>query len=129
MGVHLEGRVRTTIVDAAGRSEINDYDAGDIWYFPRGFPHALSCLGDQPCQFILIFDNGYFSEFGTFSITDWLGHASPELLAKNFGVPAATFAKIPHEEIYFAQGPVAPAQAMPLQGALTSRRRRRTVTG
>src|SRR6202012_3174818 len=59
----LEGRVRTTIVDPAGRSEINDFDPGDIWYFPRGFPNALSCLGDKPCQFILIFDNGYFSEF------------------------------------------------------------------
>ena len=116
----LEGRVRTTIVDPAGRSQINDYDPGDIWYFPRGFPHALSCLGDKPCQFILIFDNGYFSEFGTFSITDWMGHASPELLAKNFGVPADTFVGIPKEEIYFARGPVAPAEAMPLQGALTT---------
>jgi oxalate decarboxylase len=116
----LEGRVRTTIVDPAGRSEINDYDPGDIWYFPRGFPHALSCLGDNPCQFVLIFDNGYFSEFGTFSITDWMGHASAELLAKNFGVPADTFVGIPKEEIYFARGPVAPVEAMPLQGALTS---------
>ena len=34
----------------------------------------LECLGDKPCHFILIFDNGYFSEFGTFSITDWIGH-------------------------------------------------------
>ena len=29
----------------------------------------LECLGNEPCHFILIFDNGYFSEFGTFSIT------------------------------------------------------------
>ena len=45
------------------------------------------CLGDKPCHFILIFDNGYFSEFGTFSITDWIGHAPKALLAKNFGLP------------------------------------------
>ena len=38
----------------------------------------LECLGNKPRHFILIFDNGYFSEFGTFSITDWLG-GMPEI--------------------------------------------------
>jgi len=80
----LEGRVRTTLVDPSGGSEINDFDPGDVWYFPRGHPHSLSCLGDKPCHFILIFDNGYFSEFGTFSVTDWLGDedALAELVEK-----------------------------------------------
>ena len=44
------------------------------WYFPRGHGHLLECRGDEPCPFVLIFDNGYFSEFGTFSLTDWIGH-------------------------------------------------------
>ena len=68
----LEGRVRTSVVDPQGYSETNDFEPGDVWYFPRGHGHMLECLGDKPCRFILIFDNGYFSEFGTFSITDWL---------------------------------------------------------
>lgn len=116
----LDGRVRTTVVDPAGGSEINDFDPGDVWYFPRGFPHSLACLGNKPCHFILIFDNGYFSEFGTFSITDWLGHASPALLAKNFGVPEATFANIPKDEVYFVRGRVPPEETQPLQGGLKS---------
>jgi oxalate decarboxylase len=116
----LEGRVRTTVVDPAGGAEINDFDPGDLWYFPRGHAHSLACLGEEPCHFILIFDNGYFSEFGTFSITDWLGHASKELLAKNFGQPVATFEGIPTKEAYFVRGRVPPADALPLQGALTS---------
>ena len=91
----LEGRVRTTVIDPSGLAETNDFDPGDVWYFPRGHGHMLQCLGDKPCHFILIFDNGYFSEFGTFSITDWLGHAPPALLAKNFGLPEAAFANIP----------------------------------
>ncbi len=70
----IEGRVRTTVIDPQGNSETNDFEPGDIWYFPRGHGHMLQCLGDEPCHFILIFDNGYFSEFGTFSITDWIGH-------------------------------------------------------
>jgi len=115
-----EGRVRTTVVDPHGGTEINDFDPGDVWYFPRGHAHSLACIGNEPCHFILIFDNGYFSEFGTFSITDWLGHASKQLLAKNFGQPVATFEGIPTKEAYFVHGRVPPEDAVPLQGALTT---------
>jgi len=113
----LEGRVRTTVVDPSGLAETNDFDPGDVWYFPRGHGHMLQCLGDKPCHFILIFDNGYFSEFGTFSITDWVGHTPPALLAKNFGLPEAAFATFPKEEVYFARGNLPPAEpSVPLQG-------------
>ena len=113
----LEGRVRTTVVDPGGLAETNDFDPGDVWYFPRGHGHMLQCLGDKPCHFILIFDNGYFSEFGTFSITDWVGHTPPALLAKNFGLPEAAFATFPKEEVYFARGNPPPAEpSVPLQG-------------
>ena len=89
-----KGRVRTTAFDPEGNSETNDYELGDVWYFPRGHGHMLECLGNEPCHFILIFDNGYFSEFGTFSITDWVGHTPKELLAKNFGVARSTFRRL-----------------------------------
>src|SRR5437868_13007464 len=77
----------------------------------------LQCLGDKPCHFILIFDNGYFSEFGTFSISDWVGHTPKPLLAKNFNLTAATFDGFPTREVYFARGAVPPVvPAEPLQG-------------
>ncbi|MFM8495665.1 MAG: cupin domain-containing protein, partial [Planctomycetia bacterium] len=113
----VSGRVRTTVVDPQGRTGIDDFGPGDVWYFPRGHGHMLQCLGTEPCHFILVFDNGYFSEFGTFSLTDWLGHVPPALLAKNLGVPAATFAGFPKAEVYFAKGPVPPEPAAaPLAG-------------
>src|SRR6516165_9380317 len=83
----LEGRVRTTVIEPRGLAETNDFEPGDVWYFPRGHGHMLECLGDKPTHFILIFDNGYFSEYGTFSITDSIGHTPKPLLAKNFGIP------------------------------------------
>ncbi|PZU84575.1 MAG: oxalate decarboxylase [Chelatococcus sp.] len=113
----LEGRVRTTVIDPEGRAETNDFEPGDVWYFPRGHGHMLEALGDEPTHFILIFDNGYFSEFGTFSITDWLGHTPKALLAKNFGLPESAFDGIPQDEVYFARGAIPPAEAAtPLQG-------------
>src|SRR5438309_8603382 len=112
-----KGRVRTTIIDPQGHAETNDFEPGDIWYFPRGYGHMLECLGDKPCHFILIFDNGYFSEFGTFSITDWIGHSPKPLLAKNFGIPESAFDGFPQKEVYFAQGALPPATAAaPLAG-------------
>ena len=113
----VEGRVRTTVVDPSGFAETNDFDPGDVWYFPRGHGHMLQCLGDKPCHFILIFDNGYFSEFGTFSITDWIGHTPKALLAKNFGLPESAFETMPKEEVYFARGKPPPTEpSVPLQG-------------
>ncbi|ODU00544.1 MAG: oxalate decarboxylase [Planctomycetes bacterium SCN 63-9] len=113
----VEGRVRTTVIDPDGAAETNDFAPGDVWYFPRGHGHVLECLGDTPTHFILIFDNGYFSEFGTFSISDWFGHAPKALLAKNFGLPESAFDGFPREEVYFARGARPPEKAAaPLQG-------------
>ncbi len=113
----LKGNVRTTVIQPNGDSETNDFEPGDVWFFPRGHGHMLECLGDEPAHFILIFDNGYFSEFGTFSISDWIGHVPPSLLSKNFGMPASTFDSFPKSEVYFARGSRPPAnQSVPLQG-------------
>jgi oxalate decarboxylase len=106
-----KGRVRTTVIAPGGAAETNDFGPGDIWYFPRGHGHMLECVSDEPCHFILIFDNRYFSEFGTFSITDWIGHVPKALLAKNFGVPESTFDGFPKSEVYFARGSKPPEPA------------------
>ena len=113
----VSGRVRTTVIDPNGCAETNDFEPGDIWYFPRGHGHVLCCLGDEPTHFILIFDNGYFSEFGTFSITDWIGVTPKPLVAKNFGISESALDGFPTKEVYFAQGAVPPEkQSTPLQG-------------
>jgi oxalate decarboxylase len=114
----IEGRVRTTVIDPKGDSETNDFDPGDIWYFPRGHGHMLECLGDKPTHFILIFDNGYFSEYGTCSITDWIGHAPKELVAQNLGLSVADMEGFPKNEVYFARGAVPPEREQTPLGGL-----------
>jgi oxalate decarboxylase len=97
------GNARITAVDAQGRSFISDVSEGDLWLFPKGIPHSIQGLGPDGCRFLLAFDNGGFDEFHTFLITDWLSHTPPEILAKNFGVPASTFNRVPKKELFIFQ--------------------------
>jgi oxalate decarboxylase len=94
-----------------GQSEISEFETGDTWYFPRGHGHALQGLGPDECHFILGFDNGHFSEFGTFGISDWIAHTPPRILARNLGLPEASFAGFPKKEVYIGPGKV-PSKAI-----------------
>jgi oxalate decarboxylase len=121
------GRVRTTVLGPKGYAETNDFEPGDVWYFPRGHGHMLECLGDEPCHFILIFDNGYFSEFGTFSITDWIGHTPKPLLAKNFGLPESSFDGFPRRRSTSPKGSSRPKRRRTRSGGGGSRRTRTSI--
>ena len=93
----LAGSARITAVDAYGRNFVDDVKTGDLWYFPSGIPHSIQALNDG-CEFLLVFDDGSFNEDSTFLISDWFKHVPPEVLAKNFGVPASNFGHTPDPE-------------------------------
>lgn len=103
-GFILAGGARLTAVDQDGRNFVADVGEGDIWNFPAGIPHSIQGLAEG-CEFLLVFDDGNFSENETFLITDWFIHTPRDVLAKNFGVPESTFARIPvdveHERYIF----------------------------
>jgi oxalate decarboxylase len=103
----ISGHCRVTVIDPQGRAEIKDFGPGDVWYFPRGHAHSIQGLNDE-CKFILTFDNGYFSEFSTFSISDWIAQTPTEVLSKAFGMAQTMFANFPKKEVYIALGPVPP---------------------
>ncbi len=101
----LDGRARITAVDQDGHDFIDDVGVGDLWYFPAGIPHAIQGL-EEGCEFVLVFDDGNFSENSTFSLTDWFAHTPKDVLATNFGVSESAFSHIPSGERYIFQGEV-----------------------
>lgn len=107
----LKGHARITAVDQNGHAFQADVSEGDLWFFPAGIPHSIQGLEDDGCEFILVFDDGNFSEDSTFLLSDWLIHTPPEVLGKNFDVPANAFARIPQEELYIFQAQVPPPLA------------------
>ena len=100
------GNCRVTVLNSMGQPYVADVKEGDIWYFPAGYPHSLQGLAPDGCEFVICFDNGAASEFNTLLVTDWFIHTPPSVLAKNFGVPAETFANIPLHDLWIFQGKV-----------------------
>ncbi|MEO2260044.1 oxalate decarboxylase family bicupin [Paenibacillus amylolyticus] len=99
------GTARVTSVDQNGRNFIADVGPGVLWFFPKGLPHSIQGLEDG-CEFLLVFDDGSFSDLNTLSISDWFAHTPPEVLSVNFGVPESAFQSMPKEQVYIFQDTV-----------------------
>jgi oxalate decarboxylase len=127
--IMLAGSARVTAIDAHGRNFIDDVGTGDLWFFPTGLPHSIQGLQDG-CRFLLVFDDGHFSEFDTFLLCDWLDRTPRGVLAQNFNLPEATFARLPSERERYIFGGQVPAPlradavrspAGPIPGGMTYR--------
>lgn len=102
----LKGTLRTTVISPNGEAATDIFEPGDIWYFPKGHGHALQNISNEDSHFVLGFDDGHFSEFGTFSITDWIAHTPPHLVTKNLNLDPATVSNLPKKELYIIPGKI-----------------------
>src|SRR3981081_1886189 len=64
--IMLYGTARVTVLNPDGTIFIDDVGKNDLWYFPAGYPHSIQGLGPDGCEFLLVFDQGMFSEDNTF---------------------------------------------------------------
>jgi oxalate decarboxylase len=102
----LYGCARITAIDVEGRSFVRDVFEGDLWYFPTGIPHSIQGLGPDGAEFMLVFDDGHFSEYETVLLSDVMAHTPREVVSKDFGVGQNALAGIPTEELFIFQAPV-----------------------
>jgi len=102
----LYGMARITCIDSDGKSFVTDVKESELWYFPPGIPHSIQGLGPDGCEFLLVFDDGNFSEYETVLLSDWMAHTPPEVVAKNFGVDKKALANFPKKELFIFQAAV-----------------------
>jgi oxalate decarboxylase len=107
----LYGSARITAIDANGKSFVADVNEGDLWYFPTGIPHSIQGLAPDGAEFLLVFDDGSFSEYTTVLLSEWMAHTPREVLAKNFGVATQALNKLQTEELFIFQSDVPPPLA------------------
>src|SRR5882724_7413144 len=96
----LYGNARLSVLNPDGTVFLGDVGKGDLWYFPAGFPHSIQGLGPDGCEFLLIFNQGTFSEDNTFLLSDWVRHTPPSVLSKNFGLPESALKSLPNKNLY-----------------------------
>jgi len=101
--IMLYGTARITAIDADGKSFVADVKKNDLWFFPSGIPHSIQGLNPDGCEFMLVFDDGEFSESETVLLSDAMAHLAPEVLSKNFGVGEKAFENVPKQELFIFQ--------------------------
>src|SRR5437867_13420390 len=97
--IMLYGTARITAIDADGKSFVADTNKNDLWFFPPGVPHSIQGLNPDGCEFMLVFDDGDFSESETVLLSDSMMHLPPEVLSKNFGVAEVALKNLPKQEL------------------------------
>jgi oxalate decarboxylase len=101
--IMLYGNARITCIDLDGKSFVADVTKDDLWFFPPGIPHSIQGLGPDGAEFMLVFDDGNFSEYETVLLTDWMARTPPDIVAKNFGVKQGALANLPKREYFIFQ--------------------------
>ena len=104
----LKGSVRLATVNENGQTFIDDISAGDVWFFPAGVPHSIQAL-DEGCEFLLVFDEGDFSEDGTDLVSEMFARNPKSVLSKTLQTPISALANIPQDQLYIFTGTPAPA--------------------
>lgn len=104
--IMLYGSARITAIDLDGKSFVADTNKYDLWFFPSGVPHSIQGLEPDGAEFMLVFDDGNFSESETVLLSDSVSHIPPEVLAKNFGVSQEALKNVPRQELFIFQAPL-----------------------
>ena len=102
----LYGNARVTVMQPDGTMFIDDIREGDLWLFPAGFPHSIQGLGPNGCEFLLVFNEGGFSEDATFLLSEWVAHTPPDILSKNLRLAPESLSKLPKQDLYIFPGTV-----------------------
>ncbi|EED13345.1 oxalate decarboxylase, putative [Talaromyces stipitatus ATCC 10500] len=103
----LNGSCRIQAVNDNGQTFIDDVGKGDVWFFPPGIPHSIQAL-ENGVEFMLVFDDGSFSETNTFLATEIFAHNPRDVLSKDLSVPVSAFQNIPQDQLFIFPGTPAP---------------------
>jgi oxalate decarboxylase family bicupin protein len=103
----LNGSVRLSSINEAGQTFVDDLTEGDVWFFPAGIPHSIQAF-ENGCEFLLIFNDGSFSEENTFLLSELMMRNPREVVAKNFRTSVDKLAPLPKEQLWIFPGTPAP---------------------
>jgi len=83
-GYVITGANRVTCVTPEGQAYVADVPAGDIWNFPKAYPHSIQAKNVET-ELIIAFDLPDVRADSSWTLQDWLAHTPKGVVAKNFG--------------------------------------------
>jgi oxalate decarboxylase len=87
---YLKSKGRMTAFNTGPIALTMDFTAGDIGYVKRNFGHYVENTGDTDLEFIGVFRAPRYEEI---SLSNWLAHTPPKLVAQHLNVDEETIAK------------------------------------
>src|ERR1700739_1326113 len=81
--IMLNGNARVTLFDPDGKIFIDAVAKCDLWVFPAAQRHSIQGLEPDGCEFLLVFNQGLFSEDTTFLLSEFVAHMPQEVVSKD----------------------------------------------
>jgi oxalate decarboxylase len=88
----IKGKGRMTLFNTGPKAVTMDFNPGDIGYVKRNFGHYIKNTGDTDLQFLEVFRAPHFADV---SLSDWVTHTPPAMVAQHLNVSKETIAKFP----------------------------------
>jgi oxalate decarboxylase len=95
----LEGTLSVSMFGSGGRYRIETLEKGDVGYIPQGYGHSLENVGDKPSRVLIGFNSGIYEDI---DLSEWMAGNPVDVLATNFGKPAALFEKFPRKDVFIS---------------------------
>lgn len=89
----VKGSGQMTVFDTGPSAVTNNFNPGDIGYVKRNLGHYIKNVGDSDLVFLEIFKADRFEDV---SLSDWLTHTPPALVAAHLNVTPEDIAKWPN---------------------------------
>jgi oxalate decarboxylase len=89
---YIKGKARMGVFNTGPNVLTTDFNPGDIGYVRRNYGHYMQNVGGTDLQFFAVFRAPRYEEV---SLSDWLTHTPPALVAQHLNVEETTIAKWP----------------------------------
>jgi oxalate decarboxylase len=88
----IKGSARVTVFNTGPAAITADFHAGDVGYVPKALGHYVENTGDTDLVFMEVFRADRFEEV---SLSDWLAHSPPDMVAETLNLDPSVIAKFP----------------------------------
>jgi oxalate decarboxylase len=91
----IKGKGRMTVFDAGPQAQTADFNAGEVGYVKVQQGHIIQNTGTEDLILLAAFKTDEYQEI---SLSDWLTHTPPALVAQHFNIPVSKLAKCPADQ-------------------------------